>query len=103
MNHAHITAEAIRFRLSTIRRPVVRIRTVDIGRMADAALNSGTPEVAAALRRIAAAWRQAGMEIEEMAQPWTAEAMDIFKSRPDLVDALDDILLSATHYSARAA
>ena len=103
MNHSRITAEAIRFRLSTFRHPAAGGRPINVEQMAAAALNSGAPEVATALRRIAIAWRDAGMNVEDMASPWNASVAQLFGNRPDLVDALDDILVSATQPAANAA
>ena len=102
MNHTRIPAEAIRFRISTIRRPLVSSKTVDVDAMATAAITAATPEVAQALRLVATAWQRAGFEPEDLVQPWTDEQADFFKSRPDLIDAIDVIVRGANGATAAA-
>ena len=102
MNHTRVAAEAIRFRISTIRRPLVSSETVDVDAMAAAAITAATPEVAQALRLVATAWQRAGFEPEDLMQPWTDEQADFFKSRPDLIDAIDVIVRGANGATAAA-
>ena len=102
MNHARIAAEAIRFRISTIRRPLVSDETVDVDAMAAAAITSATPEVDQALRIVATEWQRAGFEAEDLVQPWKAEQADYFRSRPELIDAIDVIVRGANGAIAAA-
>ena len=102
MNHARIAAEAIRFRISTIRRPLVSSETIDVDAMAAAAVTAASPEVDAALRIIATAWQRAGFEPEELIQPWRGEQAEYFRSRPDLIDSIDVIVRGASGSTAAA-
>ena len=102
MNHTQIAAEAIRFRISTIRRPLVDSETIDVEAMAAASIAAGRLEVDAALRLIATAWRQAGLEPEALARPWTGAAAEFFRSQPDIIDAIDVIVRGAAGASAAA-
>ena len=102
MNHARIAAEAIRFRISTIRRPLVSSETVDVDAMAAAAVTAASPEVDRALRVVATAWMQAGFEPDGLVRPWTGEQAELFKSRPDLIDAIDVIVRGANGSTAAA-
>ena len=102
MNHASIAAEAIRFRISTIRRPLVSSETVDVDALAAAAVTAGTPEVDSALRVVATAWLQAGFDPDALVRPWTGEQAEFIKSRPELIDAIDAIVQGA-HGSTAAA
>ena len=102
MNHALIAAEAIRFRISTIRRPLVSSETVDVDAMATAAITAASPEVDAALRVVATTWLQAGFEPEALVRPWTGEQAEYFRSRPDLIDAIDVIVRGASGSTAAA-
>ncbi len=102
MNHTRIAAEAIRFRISTIRRPLVTSETVDIDAMAVAAITAASPEVDAALRVIATTWVQAGFDPEALVQPWTGEQAEYFRSRPELIDLIDVIARGANGSTAAA-
>ena len=102
MNHTRIAAEAIRFRITTIRRPLVDSETLDVDAMAAASVAAGIAEVDASLRQIATAWRQAGFDVDALGQPWTDEAADFFRSRPDLIDAIDLIVTGAVQATAAA-
>lgn len=102
MNHSRIAAEAIRFRITTIRRPLVDSETIDVEAMAAASVAAGVPEVDASLRQIATAWRQAGFDIEALGRPWTGEAAEFFRSRPELIDAIDLIVTGAVQATAAA-
>ena len=102
MNHARIAAEAIRFRISTIRRPLVSSETLDVDAMAAAAVTAASPEVDMALRMVATAWMQAGFDAEALVRPWTGEQAELFRSRPDLIDAIDVIVRGANGSTAAA-
>ena len=102
MNHTRIAAEAIRFRISTIRRPLVNSEALDVDAMAAAAITAATPEVDQALRVVATEWQRAGFEAEDLVQPWRAEQADYFRSRPDLIDAIDVIVRGANAATAAA-
>lgn len=97
MSHIRFAAEAMRFRISTVRHPLVGEESIDLEALARAAVCAGDPEVDSALRRIGTAWIQAGFDAEAMFQPWAEERIEsFFADRPDLVDALDDIWRVAT-------
>ncbi len=102
MNHTRIAAEAIRFRITTIRRPLVTSETVDIDAMATAAVTAASPEVDAALRVIATAWQRAGFDPDELIQPWKGEQAEYFRNRPDLIDLIDVIVRGAAGSMAAA-
>ncbi len=102
MNHTRIAAEAIRFRISTIRRPLVDSEAVDVEAMASAAVTAATPEVDQALRILATEWQRAGFEPEALVRPWQGEQAEYLRSRPDLIDAIDVIVRGANGASAAA-
>ena len=102
MNHACIAAEAIRFRISTIRRPLVNTETIDVDAMAAAAVTAASPEVDSALRVIATAWQRAGFDPEELIQPWRGAQAEYFRSRPELIDLIDVIVRGASGSTAAA-
>ena len=102
MNHTRIAAEAIRFRISTIRSLLVSSETVDVEAMAAAAVTAATPEVDQALRIVATAWQRAGFEPEDLVRPWKGEQVDYFRSQPDLIDAIDVIVRGANGATAAA-
>lgn len=95
MNHAQIATEAIRFRISTIRRPLMDAETLDVEAMGTAAVSAGRPEVDAALRKVATAWRQAGLDSDSLARPWGPEVAEEFRNRSDIIDAIDVIAAAA--------
>ena len=102
MNHTRIAAEAIRFRISTIRRPLVSSETIDVDAMAAAAVAAASPEVDSALRVIATAWQRAGFDPEELSEPWRGEQAEYFRSRPELIDLIDVIVRGASRATAAA-
>ena len=102
MNHARIAAEAIRFRISTIRRPLVSSETLDVDAMAAAAVTAASPEVDRALRIVATAWLQAGFAPESLVQPWKGAQAEYFRTRPELIDAIDVIVRGASGATAAA-
>ena len=102
MNHTRIAAEAIRFRISTIRRPLVSSETIDVDAIAVAAVTAASPDVDSALRVIATAWQRAGFDPEEMIEPWRGEQAEYFRSRPELIDLIDVIVRGASRSNAAA-
>ena len=101
MNHARITAEAIRYRLDLVRGPLVTVTDWDIETMAGATVAAADPDVDSAIRRIATAWIRAGLPAEGLGKPWACpEARALFEANPHLVDALDDIVRVATRSQA---
>ena len=102
MSPTRIAAEAIRFRISTIRRPLLNSETVDVDAVAAAAVASASPEVAQALRIVATAWQRAGFESEDLVKPWRGEQANYFKSRPELIDAIDTIVRGANGATSAA-
>lgn len=104
MNHARITAEALRYRLSMVRRPLVQDDDWDLERMAGDTVAAADPGVDSAIRRLATAWVRAGLEPARLCTVWSGAAVDaLFTARPDLVDALDDILRVATRRAQHTA
>ena len=102
MNHTRIAAEAIRFRISTVRRPLVSSETLNVEAMAAAAVTAASPEVDQALRVVATAWVQAGFDPEALVQPWRSEQREFFRSQPELIDAIDVIVRGANGAIAAA-
>jgi hypothetical protein len=101
MNHAEITAEALRYRLATVRGPIVHDRPWDLDAMATASVTAADPEVDGAIRRIATAWVRSGFDPDDLTRPWTDPRIErLFNEQPDLVDALDDIVRVATRVDA---
>ena len=97
MNHTRIAAEALRYRLNLVRGPLVGDGDWDLEEMAGASLAAADPRVDSAIRRLATAWIQAGLDPTGLCVPWRGPAVDgLFTDRPDLVDALDDIVRVAT-------
>ena len=97
MNHTRLAAEAMRYRLNCVRGPLVHDDDWDLEEMAAASVSAADAEVDAAIRRIATAWTRAGLDPSRLCVPWTGrEVDDLFAARPDLVDALDDIVRVAT-------
>lgn len=102
MNHTRIAAEALRYRLRMVRRPMVDDSAWDLDRMAGDTVAAGDPVVDGAIRRIATAWIQAGLEPTHLCVSWAHPTVDaLFADRPDLVDALDDIVRHATRGESR--
>lgn len=102
ISHTRIAAEAIRFRISTIRRPLVSSETVDVEAMASAAVTAASPEVDQALRVVATAWVRAGFDPGALVRPWQGEQSEYFRARPDLIDAIDVIVRGASGATAAA-
>ncbi len=97
MNHTRIAAEALRYRLNLVRRPLVHDSEWDLDRMASQSVTAADPQVDGAIRRIATAWTRAGLPSEALCEPWTGTEVDaLFHRCPELVDALDDIVRVAT-------
>ena len=101
MNHAQIATEALRYRLATVRGPLVDDRSWDLEAMAAASVTAAEPEVDGAIRRIATAWVRSGFDAEDLTRPWTDPRIGrLFARQPDLVDALDAIVRVANRVHA---
>lgn len=97
MNHTRIAAEALRYRLNLVRRPLVDDTAWDLDRMASRSVTAADPRVDGAIRRLATAWVDAGLRPESLCEPWCGADVDaLFHRCPELVDALDDIVRVAT-------
>ena len=97
MNHTRIAAEALRYRLNLVRRPLVHDSDWDLDQMASRSVTAADPRVDTAIRRIATSWVRAGLRPEALCEPWTGTDVDeMFHACPELVDALDDIVRVAT-------
>jgi hypothetical protein len=93
VNHARIAAEALRFRMRTLPGTLVDPDRFDLDGAADFAVACGDPTIDSAMRRLGTAWRQAGLDPEQMAQPWRDDdARQLLSSGGlEVIDALDDI------------
>ena len=101
MNHAQIAAEALRYRLATVKGPIVEDRPRNIDAMAAASVTAAEPEVDSAIRQIATVWVRSGLAADDLTRPWNDPGIDLlFAERPDLVDLLDDIVRAATRVPA---
>lgn len=99
MNHAQIATEALRYRLQTVRGSRADHRSRDLESMASASVTAAAPEVDRAIRTIATAWVRWGLDPSELARPWHGRQVErLFCERPDLLDAIDDII----RFAARA-
>lgn len=97
MNHTRIAAQAIRYRLELVRNPMLDPDPAQLLQMAGATVAAAEPSVDSAIRRIATAWIDAGIEPELLCQRWNTPAVDhLFRANPLLIDALDDIVRVAT-------
>lgn len=97
MNHTRIAAEALRYRLNLVRTPLVADEDWDLEQMAGASVAAADPQVDSAIRRLATAWTTAGLDPNGLCVPWEGDDVDrLFADRPELVDALDDIVRVAT-------
>jgi hypothetical protein len=94
VNHARIAAEALRFRMRTLPGSLVDPERFDVDGAADFAVSCGDPTIDAAMRRLGTAWRRAGLDPEQMSQPWREDhARRLLSSGgTDVIDALDDIV-----------
>lgn len=83
----------MRFRLETLRPSLVDAERFDLDRAAEVAVSSADPVIDTALRRIGSAWLAAGLDRNALTRPWAGRAVDdLFRQRPDLLDAVDDIV-----------
>ncbi|RMH66761.1 MAG: hypothetical protein D6683_18345 [Actinomyces sp.] len=101
MNHLEITRQALIFRFRMLHGddppPAVHIDS-----LAAAAIAARDHRVVTAIRRLADAWTDWGLAPDALVRPWPApELVARLATRPDLVDALDDLVGAATR--ARAA
>lgn len=103
VNHAMIAAEALRYRLRLLKSPLVQYDKWKVEELAVASVTAADPQVDGAIRRIAESWVKAGLDSEELCVPWGGPMVDtLFENRPDLVDALDDIVKGANRASHAA-
>jgi len=101
VNHTRIAAQAIRYRLDLVRSPMLDPNPTQLEQMAGATVAAAEPSVDSAIRRIATAWIDAGIEPELLCQRWGGPSIDqLFHSNPCLIDALDDIVRVATRSMA---
>ena len=70
--------------------------------IAAAAVTAATPEVDQALRIVATAWQHAGFAPDDLVHPWNADQAHYFRSRPDLIDAIDVIVRGGNAATAAA-
>jgi len=97
VNHTRIAAEALRYRLNLVRRPIVDGDEWDLEQMASQSVTAADPRVDSAIRRLATAWTRTGLPPEALCEPWCGPDVDaLFASHPELIDALDDIVRVAT-------
>jgi hypothetical protein len=97
VNHTRIAAEALRYRLNLVSRPLVDNSEWDLEQMASHSVTAADPRVDSAIRRIATAWTRSGLDPQALCEPWLGDGVDaMFCASPELVDALDDIVRVAT-------
>jgi len=74
---------------------------VELELMAADTVAAAEPSVDGAIRRIATAWIDAGIDPDLLGQPWhRPEVNMLFRANPCLIDALDDIVRVATRSMA---
>lgn len=101
MNHSRIAAEALRYRLNLVRVPLVAHGDHELEAMANRCVTAADPAVDSAIRRIATAWTRAGLDAAALGRRWDDPRIDrLFHDRPELVDALDDLVRTASRASA---
>ncbi len=89
MNHAMIATEALRWRLAALE---VEPRS-DVAAMAAQVVSCGDPVVDSALRRLVSGWICEGLRPELLTSTWPDEAVrGLFVRRPELLDALDEMI-----------
>jgi hypothetical protein len=94
VNHAKIAAEALRFRMRTLQHSLVDPGRFDIEAAAAVAVTCGDPLIDSAMRRLGTAWQRAGLDPEDLVEPWhDADATRLLDTcGSSVIDALDDIL-----------
>lgn len=101
MNHLEITRQALIFRFRMLHGDDPP-PGAHIDALAAAAIAARDHQVVTAIRRLADAWTDWGLPPDALVRPWpTSELVPRLTARPDLVDALDDLVGAASR--ARAA
>lgn len=105
MNHARVVAgQAMRFRIASLGgKDQIAASSLDLDEMAAQALAAAEPAVDAALHEIATTWIRAGLDPDALGQTWMgADAEMLFKKRPDLLDAVDEMIRIGTRTAVAA-
>jgi hypothetical protein len=73
----------------------------DVDSAANFAVSCADPAIDAAMRRLGTAWRRAGLEPEQMGQPWRDDHARRLLSAggTEVIDALDDIVRGISSHS----
>ena len=92
MNHARITEQALRYRNHMVADSYTAGR-FDPRDVAELAVECADPAIDTAIRQIATAWVDGGLQPERLVHEWQGEDIDtIFKENAALLDAIDDIM-----------
>lgn len=92
MNHARIAEQALRYRNEMVADSFTAGR-FDPAEVAHIAVECGNPAIDTALRKIATAWRRAGLPLDELTNVWSGPEVDaLFESNVDLLDSIDNII-----------
>lgn len=92
MNHARITEQALRYRNAMVADSYTAGR-FDPAEVAIIAVECADPAIATAIRQIATAWLDAGLELDRLTEVWVGADIDkVFHGNVDLLDAMDNII-----------
>ncbi len=92
MNHARITEQALRYRNHMVADSYTAGR-FDPRDVAEIAVECADPAIDTAIRQIATAWLDGGLQPERLVHEWEGEDVDIiFRENVALLDAIDDIM-----------
>lgn len=92
LNPTHIAFHALQYRLATVSDSFTSSR-FNAEQVATTAVDSADPQIDAAIRRITEIWRRAGLDPDEITEPWYGPRIDqVFEDDPAMLDAIDDII-----------
>ena len=92
MNHARITEQALRYRNAMVADSYTAGR-FDPAEVAIIAVECADPAIDTAIRQIATAWLDAGLELDRLTEVWVGADIDkVFHGNVDLLDAMDNII-----------
>lgn len=92
MNHARITEQALRYRNHMVADSFTAGR-FDPRDVAEFAVEIADPAIDTAIRQIATAWVDSGLQLDRLTEVWEGTDVDsVFQENVALLDAIDDIM-----------